>query len=50
MQELQRFRMATNIVKECVVRDADEDTTDFADAQSANGQYSGYTIAKWDGI
>ena len=37
-----------NGIKECVVRDADNQTTAFADAQAFQGNYSGYTLAKWD--
>ena len=37
-----------NGIKECVVRDADNATTKFADAQSFPGNYSGYTVTKWD--
>ena len=36
-----------NGVKECVVRDADDQDTKFADAQAFTGNYSGYTVAKW---
>ena len=38
-----------NMVKECVVRDSDESTTAFADAQATQGNYSGYTMAAWSG-
>ncbi len=38
-----------NMVKECIVRDADNKTTAFADAQSTKGNYSGYTMKKWEG-
>ena len=38
-----------NMVKECVVRDTDEDTTAFADAQATQGNYNGYTMAAWSG-
>ena len=34
-----------NGVKECVVRDADNQTTKYADVQSFKGSYSGYTLA-----
>tara|TARA_Y100000994_G_scaffold222099_1_gene202143 strand:- start:76 stop:552 length:477 start_codon:yes stop_codon:yes gene_type:complete len=38
-----------NGVKECVVRDANQETDlSFAKAQAFNGNYSGYTVAKWD--
>ena len=37
-----------NGIKECVVRDADNQTTAFADAQAFQGNYSGYSLAKWD--
>ena len=37
-----------NGIKECVVRDADNATTAFSDAQAFQGNYSGYTVAKWD--
>ena len=37
-----------NGIKECVVRDADNLSTDFSDAQSFPGNYAGYTVAKWD--
>ena len=37
-----------NGIKECVVRDADNLGTKFADVQSFPGNYSGYTVAKWD--
>ena len=37
-----------NGIKECVVRDADNASTAFSDAQSFPGNYSGYTVAKWD--
>ena len=37
-----------NAVKECIVRDADNKTTKWADAQSGKGNYSGYTVSKWD--
>ncbi|MBO8204258.1 prepilin-type N-terminal cleavage/methylation domain-containing protein [Prochlorococcus marinus] len=36
-----------NILKECIVRDADNKSTTFADAQSGKGNYSGYTLSKW---
>jgi len=35
-----------NGVKECVVRDADNQTTKYADVQSFAGSYSGYTLAQ----
>ena len=35
-----------NGVKECVVRDADSQTTKYADVQSYAGNYSGYTLAQ----
>ena len=35
-----------NGVKECVVRDADNQTTKYADVQSFAGNYSGYIVAK----
>tara|TARA_B100001093_G_C26726791_1_gene970320 strand:+ start:604 stop:1086 length:483 start_codon:yes stop_codon:yes gene_type:complete len=35
-----------NGVKECVVRDADNQTTAYADVQSFKGSYSGYTLAQ----
>ena len=38
-----------NGVKECVVRDADEDPTGYANAQAYAGNYSGYTLAAWTG-
>ena len=38
-----------NMVKECVVRSADEATTAFADAQATQGNYSNYTMAAWSG-
>ncbi len=38
-----------NMVKECIVRDADNKSTVFADAQSTKGNYSGYTLKKWEG-
>jgi prepilin-type N-terminal cleavage/methylation domain-containing protein len=34
-----------NGVKECVVRDADSQTTKYADVQSYAGNYSGYDLA-----
>ena len=37
-----------NGIKECVVRDADNLSTAFTDAQSFPGNYSGYTVSKWD--
>ena len=35
-----------NGVKECVVRDADSQSTKYADVQSFAGNYSGYTLAQ----
>ena len=35
-----------NGVKECVVRDADDQTTKYGDVQSFAGSYSGYTLAQ----
>ncbi len=38
-----------NGVKECVIRASDDQTTDFADAQSFPGNYSGYEVKAVDG-
>ena len=38
-----------NGLKECVVRDADNQSTAFADAQSFPGNYNGYTVAAYTG-
>ena len=38
-----------NGIKECVVRDADSQSTAFADAQSFPGNYNGYTVSAWAG-
>ena len=37
-----------NGVKECVVRDADNKSDAFSDAQAFSGSYSGYTVAAWN--
>lgn len=38
-----------NGIKECVVRDADSQSTAFTDAQSFPGNYNGYTVSAWAG-
>ena len=35
-----------NGIKECVVRDADDQTTKYGDVQSFKGSYSGYSFAQ----